>query len=842
MLRSIEIIFGRYITGQLAFFGKKRVILKDSAHAGHIDIVEIRAGRLRVAGWVHGQSVTLVMGGAKATVQPSIHREDVAVATGGSPIVGFDVVVPCSWETIRDSDVPAIIVQYSDAQPSIISLEEISRSVVSWKHRMRFILTAARCLPDAVRWRERRDLDAKLRIKKRLGLNFATHEIAMLQSDMFIGSDTEHIGLPMPDNVTVIIPVYNAFEILEEVLSRVVTNTTLRLQLIIVEDTSSDQRVRPFLRDWKRSVESLEPDIEINLIENANNLGFIGSVNQGFKAYFSSNFDGPIVLLNSDAFVPVAWVERILKPILEDETVGSVTPMSNDAEIFSVPTICRQTTLSYGQGDFIDSIAIKLNAPSGGISVPTGVGFCMAIARNWLEKVPEFDVVFGRGYGEEVDWCQRVRGLGGRHVAAVNLFVEHRGGSSFGSAEKLRRIRENNAIVASRYPTYDAEVQAFISSDPLLTARVALAAVFSAGRGHSHTPVYIAHSLGGGAEYYLKSRISADVDDGQSCLVLRVGGGLRWTLEVHCETGVTSAGTDDFQVIAAVLSNLSKKHVIYSCAVGDRNPWEIPDCILQIVHQSDQISILFHDFFPLSPSYTLLDSDGVFRGVPSIDEEDIAHHWHTGGSKIVSLKQWREEWGRLIKRADNIVVFSDDSAKHIKSAWSDCVEKLQIIPHNALHLPSRVQVAHAIKPHIGVLGNIGFQKGASVVRDLASQVERRGGERAIDITVIGNIDPNYAPPSWVKIFGTYLPTDLSAIVENLKITHLLIPSIWPETFSFTTHEALATGLPVICFDLGAQADAVRAAGSYNIVLPIPSSPEETESILNHVRTTKACLS
>ncbi len=43
------------------------------------------------------------------------------------------------------------------------------------------------------------------------------------------------------------------------------------------------------------------------------------------------------------------------------------------------------------------------------------------------------------------------------------------------------------------------------------------------------------------------------------------------------------------------------------------------------------------------------------------------------------------------------------------------------------------------------------------------------------------------------------------------ITDWLIPSIWPETFSFATHEALDTGLPVWCFDLGAQSEAVRAS-------------------------------
>ena len=41
--------------------------------------------------------------------------------------------------------------------------------------------------------------------------------------------------------------------------------------------------------------------------------------------------------------------------------------------------------------------------------------------------------------------------------------------------------------------------------------------------------------------------------------------------------------------------------------------------------------------------------------------------------------------------------------------------------------------------------------------------------------------------------------------------------IWPETFSYTTHEAIATGLPVWSFDLGAQADAIRTTATGRVI-------------------------
>ena len=38
---------------------------------------------------------------------------------------------------------------------------------------------------------------------------------------------------------------------------------------------------------------------------------------------------------------------------------------------------------------------------------------------------------------------------------------------------------------------------------------------------------------------------------------------------------------------------------------------------------------------------------------------------------------------------------------------------------------------------------------------------------------------------------------------------IIIPSILPKTFSYTTAETIALNYPVACFDLGGQADQVK---------------------------------
>jgi Glycosyltransferase len=61
------------------------------------------------------------------------------------------------------------------------------------------------------------------------------------------------------------------------------------------------------------------------------------------------------------------------------------------------------------------------------------------------------------------------------------------------------------------------------------------------------------------------------------------------------------------------------------------------------------------------------------------------------------------------------------------------------------------------------------------------------------------------------------------MLSSHGITAWLMPSVWPETFSFTTREMLATGLPVMAFDLGAQGEAVREAPNGHIVAPDPAA-------------------
>ena len=60
----------------------------------------------------------------------------------------------------------------------------------------------------------------------------------------------------------------------------------------------------------------------------------------------------------------------------------------------------------------------------------------------------------------------------------------------------------------------------------------------------------------------------------------------------------------------------------------------------------------------------------------------------------------------------------------------------------------------------------------------------------------------------LTVLGEYKRDNLMNILRANSIDAILIPSIWPETFSYTTAEAIVSGYPVMCFGIGGQADQV----------------------------------
>lgn len=804
MLGRVHRLFQRYAARHLTLTARgPQLYDATGAVVGQIDRLALRNDRLTLTGQAEADLLVLELGGRRRMVTPGA----AAGVAGGRR---FQLDLPYLPAPAR------LTLSRAGQEAAPLLLPGFGPLRLAFARAALlpgFLWAGARALPAVLRWFRFHDMAARERVKLLLGLGPVVEE-QRLEPAQFPPAPCPLPLVSAAARVHILMPVYQAFDLLPEVLDRIARNTDLPWQLTLIEDASPDPAIRPYLRNWAQD----KP--QVHLIENARNLGFIGAMNRGLAVALTdcqqtgSDQSAAIVLLNADALLPQGWASRLVAPLLADPRVASVTPMSNEAELMSVPVICAPTALRPGAGDAVDAVARHLPQDLALLAeAPTGVGFCMAINPAYLALEPQLDPAFGRGYGEEVDWCQKVLARGGRHLCLTGLFVEHRGGASFGSAAKQALLQQNGALVSARYPRFDADVQRFIGDDPLLTARLALGLAWAGTLGAA-IPVYLAHALGGGAEHYLADRIARDLAQGPgAAVVLRVGGNFRWEIALHSPAGVTRGGTGDRALVLRLLRLLPARAVIYSCGVADADPVDLPALLLELAEDAagnravdHRLEVLFHDYLPLSPSYTLTGSDGAYHGVPQPGTSDRAHSVIRPDGARVDLAGWRAAWGRLMAAADRVSVFSTSSRDIVLAAYPTVQPRLQVVPHQLLTAVPRLQPAPAGRVVIGVLGSIGGHKGAAVLAALSAILAADVG-----LVVLGKFDPSYRLRRPARVHGGYQPAEIAELAQHYGISCWLIPSVWPETFSYTTHEAIATGLPVICFDLGAQAEAVRAA-------------------------------
>ncbi|MGN1352723.1 MAG: glycosyltransferase, partial [Bacilli bacterium] len=256
----------------------------------------------------------------------------------------------------------------------------------------------------------------------------------------------------------IIIPVYNAYDSLIQCIKTIINNTDLtENSLIIINDKSSDKRIDPFLKELVKEYENLN----IQILTNSENLGFVKTVNKGMMV--SKN---DVLLLNSDTEVPENWLDDIKKCAYSAPNIATVTPLSNNATLSSVPFAFQKNEIpdKLSFQEYAD--IVKKCSYQSLIELPTAHGFCMYIKREILNKIGYFDETFGKGYGEENDFSFRALDYGYRNVLCDNVIVLHKESQSF-SNSKNKLIEEHNKILRVKHPFYINKLEDWCLNNPI---------------------------------------------------------------------------------------------------------------------------------------------------------------------------------------------------------------------------------------------------------------------------------------------------------------------------------------------------------------------------------------
>jgi hypothetical protein len=168
------------------------------------------------------------------------------------------------------------------------------------------------------------------------------------------------------------------------------------------------------------------------------------------------------------------WIDRLRAHRLGKKNIGTITPWSNNATILSYPLTLVNNDFDLELGfDALDHLAA--GALAGVVcDLPTGVGFCFYVGRDCLDDVGPFNTsAFGRGYGEENDFCLRAAARGWRNIAACDVLVRHTGEASF-QAEGIEARRLASIALLKLHPKYNELIGAFIRADPMRPHRQTL--------------------------------------------------------------------------------------------------------------------------------------------------------------------------------------------------------------------------------------------------------------------------------------------------------------------------------------------------------------------------------
>jgi len=625
--------------------------------------------------------------------------------------------------------------------------------------------------------------------------------------------------MPSPDQrrYDIIIPVFNGLGFFTPCYQTVKAYTAVGHTVVVVDDGSSEPEMKAFL-----SV--IAQDSDTIVIHLPDNRGFVHAVNQGIS--FSDNH---VVLLNSDTEVTPRWLEKMDAALFSSPYVGTVTPWTNNGTICSLPRFCEDNDLPSGVSAN-DLAEIAETVCWGEYPVlPTAVGFCMAIRREVITIIGGFDEeTFGRGYGEEGDFCMRARLAGYVNILDDRTFIFHKGQMTFGSGRDAV-IEAHTKILTERFPQYSVDVNAFCAQDPLCSLRSQINRRLEHRLGKRHVlhllhrdPLEGWYGVRSGVEYHVLTLAeSLQEEEGIISFIMASDGRELFFLEKNQhgtwqrkrlalpQPIAHETRYDRFfrqrlhEVLNSYHIDLLHIHHLLNfpkdlAALID--PWPGPVCLT------------LHDFYLSCPTINLINQAGHYCHGGSATACPTCVKGQLGSP--IDIPSWRQ-----MQRA-NLAYVQKTYAPSASAAQIShdllCVGAplpITIREHAAVKVKSvpRVPLAPGARLKVGFLGQVFRNKGSHLALLLAQTAPLDNFEWFF----IGKvIDPRCAEMSQVNVhfLGEYAHEDLPGILAASGIQLMLFCSIWPETFSYTLSEAWANGIPALVGPLGAPADRIKHDG------------------------------
>ncbi|MWP62874.1 glycosyltransferase [Gilliamella sp. Pas-s25] len=610
----------------------------------------------------------------------------------------------------------------------------------------------------------------------------------------------------------VILPVYKGLdETLCSIYHALKSRISDKYSLLVINDAGPDEKLNIKLNELSK-----KGLFDYHL--NEQNLGFVKTINFAISN-LSHNLD--VILLNSDAFVFEGWFERMIDYADKDETIATITPMSNNATICSYPFTCQDNNHNLEiSPEKLDKLAAKINKGFY-IETPTGVGFCFYMRRKVINQIGMLDdISFKVGYGEENDFCMRAIHAGFKNIIIGDVFVYHVGSVSF-SAIKAENMKKGENALKLKHPNYLNMVHNFINIDPVFILRRNLdVARLKLKIGQKKSIVIVTHAWDGGINTYLEKIIGQYTNQGIDCILLKVHDKKFYSIYSHendqfnlCNLKNLSLSCDFvfldlfFKTIQPVLVHIN------SFAGLD---WHHHQKLLSYFSSSNlSYKFIIHDYACMSYDYKLLNPEYRYEGVPSLRQRN---HWYNvkavpGDYDINTADAYERHkaYASFLKRCFKIESPSYRARDIVLKDFPNL--DIDVIPHDdGLDdiLPTeRKKEKNKIK--IASIGALSIEKGSQILSTLA--IDSKNRDLNLSYFLVGFSNPgdqHVMKTNNVTVTGKYKNNkECIDKIREISPDLIILPSIWEETFSYTLSIALALKIPTLVFDIGAQSERTK---------------------------------
>ena len=627
--------------------------------------------------------------------------------------------------------------------------------------------------------------------------------------------------------VDIIIPVYGAAPEFARCAASVAAHTDLqRHRLVVVLDGPGQDEAR-------RALGRLPAPAQLTILENERQMGFVASANKGMA--FS---DRDVVLLNSDTEVTAGWLEKLQAAAYSDPAIATVTPFSNNATLCSLPRSFVANALPAGLDADALGRLVEERSRREDPRIPTGVGVCLYVKRKVLDAIGPFDEArFGRGYGEENDFCMRALRAGYVHVLDDATFIYHAGQRSFGPSRDAR-VRRAQGTLRRLHPGYLPTIAAFMREDPLRAARERVTDALRPRRralaaGLPESVVHLVHGWppwnSAGTEVYARGLALRQARDREVGVFARIADPARVRGEV---TEVVDGGAR----VRLLVNNFLQRDPLSRNALVDRRLRadfsrfldEQRPALVHVHHLAGHAAALagvlrarrlpyvfqVQDWWePCARVNLLLPSRDLCSGPAAGKCSRCLPLTSIPPAPLTNRALYRWRW-RLLRRA-----LGGAEAVVMGSRFiADSYRELGWLPRRARVIPYGVEPAAARGPRraaapplrFAVIGSVMPHKGVHVAVEAFRGVSP---DRAtLDVWGDAAVLPAYtrelqaeASPA-VRLRGRFPEAEKDAVYAGMDV--LVVPSLGLESFGLVVHEAADRGVPVLASRRGALIEAL----------------------------------